>query len=342
MVRELAKTKSAGNGEEVRTWDVALSVSGKSLDVVDRLVTLAQKHKLDPKHIRMSRIGAEDIHLSNLMTLRENRWVDSVGLNGLLQAIALQAPHICFGSNPSRHHTTWIADTFFYDKLTRVVRDEHGAVVRVDGYEYEQVARYVRKADLTSIRQVLIPINLNNTHWILARLDVKGKRVEILDSMHQLNPTVYVNMIRWMAETFGMNAGEITETSMLVDRQIIDDCGIFVGLGVIQQALGIRGRIPSSRMGELRALFAYVLLTGRVNTGYKKKARIRKPATRQEKVTEHVQEGDAWAELEDNPELLERYQLIAGDLLDRDDYSFERLNEEINKMGSMEKWCRKH
>eukprot|EP00286_Rhodomonas_abbreviata_P023705 CAMPEP_0181292468 /NCGR_PEP_ID=MMETSP1101-20121128/2522_1 /TAXON_ID=46948 /ORGANISM="Rhodomonas abbreviata, Strain Caron Lab Isolate" /LENGTH=264 /DNA_ID=CAMNT_0023396939 /DNA_START=227 /DNA_END=1021 /DNA_ORIENTATION=- len=206
LVKELARTKSPGEGGEIRTWDTLMSVSGKGLKVVDQLVELAKKHKLEPRNIRMSRIGAEDIHLDNLMTLRENRWVDSAGLNGLLQATALQASHVCFGANQGRQHTTWVTDTHFYDKLTRVVREGDGRVARVDGYDYEQVARYIRKADLTNIRQVLIPVNLNNTHWIMMRADVKGKQILVMDSLHQLNPTVAVNGMQWLAETFGISA----------------------------------------------------------------------------------------------------------------------------------------
>ena len=67
-----------------------------------------------------------------------------------------------------------------------------------------------------------------------------------------------------------------------------------------------------------------------------------KPVVREPTNVERDTSTDPWAELDDNPELLERYQFIAGDLLDRDDYTMDTLKDEINKIGSMEKWCRRH
>ena len=89
---------------------------------------------------------------------------------------------------------------------------------------------------------------------------------------------------------------------------------------------------------------AHALLTGVIDNGYRNvKPTVRKPAVKQaDTVHEHCTADDPWAELDNNPELLERYQCVAGDLLEREDYTFEMLKADIEKVGSMEKWCRKH
>ena len=49
---------------------------------------------------------------------------------------------------------------------------------------------------------ILIPINLGNTHWILAKIGIKDRRVTIYDSMLGHNTEVGITLSKWAAATF--------------------------------------------------------------------------------------------------------------------------------------------
>jgi len=328
------------NPHSVRTWESILNRSEGALRAVTELRTLAQKHKLAANDVRLSRVGAEYIYLDHLASTLDKTWIHSSALNGFLQVTA-DAGHVCFGGNPKRQHSTWVLDTFFYDLLTGVEREEGGRVTAVAGYQYEKVASWVRKADLTNITSILIPINLNNAHWIAARISVKEGVVEIMDSLCEDHPAELSNVTRWYGEVFGMVNDTTTHCYTNVQKQINDDCGVYTAMFILKHVLAIEGDVPWARMTDLRGVMASALLTGVIDTGYRRN-KVRPPKVRQKVLESDPVAANAWTELEDNPDLLERYQFVAGDLLDRPDYDMERIKTEIEKTGSMEKWLNRH
>jgi sentrin-specific protease 1 len=60
--------------------------------------------------------------------------------------------------------------TFFFTKLTE------------NGFSYEKVRRWTRGIDVFTNDLIIIPVNVKNTHWYLAVINLRHKRTEIYDS----------------------------------------------------------------------------------------------------------------------------------------------------------------
>lgn len=66
--------------------------------------------------------------------------------------------------------------SFFYSKFKR------------EGYK--SVTRWTKKTDVFKKDAVLMPINLNNTHWVCACINIRKKRFEFYDSMGSWNQDI--------------------------------------------------------------------------------------------------------------------------------------------------------
>lgn len=55
---------------------------------------------------------------------------------------------------------------------------------------YQAVKRYPKKNDVFKLDAVLIPINLNNVHWVCAVVNIRNKRFEFYDSMGSWNQDI--------------------------------------------------------------------------------------------------------------------------------------------------------
>lgn len=63
--------------------------------------------------------------------------------------------------------------TYLYEKL------------QSDGYEKAKLKRWTKrmKLDIFALDQLLIPINIGNTHWVSASINFTEKRIEYYDSL---------------------------------------------------------------------------------------------------------------------------------------------------------------
>ena len=179
------------------------------------------------------------MYLHHLESLQPGEWVNGEAINCFMRVLSINARHICFGANPQLIHSVWMTDTWFYDKLTGVERNEVGRVSQIKGYDINNVIRFVRKADLRGIQTVIIPINLSNTHWISVVVDVKTCSIEVADSLHRTHPTVISNISRWVSDTFGIETA-LTAQQSIIPRQTEDDCGVFCCARTTHAALNLK------------------------------------------------------------------------------------------------------
>ncbi|CAJ0892393.1 5518_t:CDS:2, partial [Entrophospora sp. SA101] len=88
--------------------------------------------------------------------------------------------------------------TYFYAKL-----------MKGDEYSYSRVIRWTKKIDIFKKKLLFVPININASHWILAVIIIKERKIELWDSLG----------IEWTA-----NNKFYKKTPQLDDHS----CGVFV------------------------------------------------------------------------------------------------------------------
>eukprot|EP00961_Rhodomonas_salina_P065807 884309-Rhodomonas_salina.1 len=104
--------------------------------------------------------------LSSLATLCPSLWVDSHVISAWHALVASHAGHVCFSSQLLPTHSTWVMDTTFFDLLTGVNRAQSGLVNSISGFSELLARRSVHKKDTRRVNRVVVPVNLNNNHWI--------------------------------------------------------------------------------------------------------------------------------------------------------------------------------
>ena len=129
-----------------------------------------------------------------------------------------------------------------------------------------------------------------------------------------------------------------------IPRQTEDDCGVFCCARTIHAALNLKDSVPGDKVREMRGMIAQALLTGTLNWGVtnnaKKKKKKKSPT--KDKDTKNKEPECPWDMLFKDEEIFERYCNIAGELLVDDHFTWQMLLDEVEKAGSLERWCRGH
>lgn len=107
--------------------------------------------------------GNEQVDSNSLVRLRPGQWLNDDVINFYLELIKTRSKDQ--GGNVSS------MNTFFYQKLSK------------DGYQ--SVRRWTKrlKLDIFSLDKLLIPINIQNMHWVCAVINFSARRIEYYDSM---------------------------------------------------------------------------------------------------------------------------------------------------------------
>ena len=142
--------------------------------------------------IPISRIGSQTLYLNQILSLQRGGWVHSAVIQAWIDLLAMHR-HTVTSEDVGKHHKTWLRDSFFYDRLTGVVRDgSTGKVTDTKWLDLDAVSRDTKRFDTTGLAKIIIPINICNSHWILASINVKSKTITLFDSMRGSNLEVYM------------------------------------------------------------------------------------------------------------------------------------------------------
>eukprot|EP00961_Rhodomonas_salina_P099172 1333864-Rhodomonas_salina.1 len=184
----LSPLSTAGNWAEMEKLGLG------ALETVADLVQESSSRGLEPNKVRITKVGNEEVTLGHLSTVQRGRWIHSSLLNAWSALISKDAGHVCYGSTSLASHLVWILDSTFYDHLTGVCRDSNGAVTQIKGLDLDRGRRVLRKQNLSNITKVLVPINLNNDHWIVACMDKEKRSISTCDSLGGQHPEVIRNL----------------------------------------------------------------------------------------------------------------------------------------------------
>jgi hypothetical protein len=277
-----------------------------------------------------------------------------------------------------KHHKTWLRDSFFYDRLTGVVRHgSTGKVTATTGLDLDAVARDTKRSDISGLAKIIIPINIRNSHWILASINIKSKTITLFDSMRESNPEVYMALHAWLKKLFPATE-QWYEASGRGELQSPNDCGIHVMMNILSQALNILSdghvspappRIPD----RLRSLVTHAMFTGRLQlqAGPKPPQRtpilvpvVVKPLHSMPSTVTWLpvraqipapiyppgtdlsvparEKKDPFACVMSDTEMCSRYCETILRLMDQEDFDWDATTNEIVQMGDMKIWCDHH
>eukprot|EP00961_Rhodomonas_salina_P298586 3938195-Rhodomonas_salina.2 len=210
---------------EAHGWKDMESMEGGALETVSDLVLASTKSGTDPTKVRITKVGTEEIFLNHLSTLQRGCWIHSNLVNAWSALIAKDSGHVCYGSGILPSHLVWILDSSFYDHLAGVERNSNGTVTKIAGLDLAKGKRLLRKQNVSNVSRVLIPINLNNEHWITACLNKERRTISICDSLGGTHPVVSLNLTAWFKAAFGED-GLVNTEYVPITKQVDADCGI--------------------------------------------------------------------------------------------------------------------
>lgn len=110
-------------------------------------------------------------------------------------------------------------------------------LLSVNGYDYQRVRKWPRRAgvDVFLLEKIILPINVDNKHWILAVVNLKRSRFECFDSLGGRHPNVPSRLRRWLKEEsldkrgveLSLDGWQDHQGSCPQQKNDID-CGVFV------------------------------------------------------------------------------------------------------------------
>jgi sentrin-specific protease 1 len=104
-------------------------------------------------------------------------------------------------------------------------------------FSYARVKRWTNQVDVFDTDKIIIPVNLDNTHWVVSVVHNGTKRIEIFDSLGGGNMPLKNNLLQWLREEHMTRRGstlpsEWTAWSPPADSSFPQehndyDCGVF-------------------------------------------------------------------------------------------------------------------
>ena len=237
MLSHWTATHRVLTGEENRKIDAAL-VEGEQTDIVTSKA-ISMSHTVTRGHLR---------------TLVPDVWLNDEIINFWL--CVLVENHINTIGEPKKIHCF---SSFFWTRLM----EGKNKLGSDSGYQYTNVRRWTRNMDIFALDVILVPINEDRTHWVLAAIYPQQSQILFYDSFHS-EGRQYLEALRqyvtdeaksrnkkpreWTLVT-GTAAG--TDSPMQTNQV---DCGVFACMAAEHLALGE----PLTYTKEDMPLFRYI------------------------------------------------------------------------------------
>jgi len=192
----------------------------------------------------------EPLSRRTMSRLRPGEWLSDELVNGYLGLLAESCA--AGGGAAGGVH---VMSTFFFAKLNS----------SPSGYNYEGVRRWTKNVDLCACSLVLVPVNLGDSHWILAQLDMQRKHIEVWDSLHHQHPQCVRVLSQYMADEWLARRGKrVQVTAAHCDGAPLQrngsDCGVFVCAFARCLALGTVVDVSQAVMPDFRMRMSFELL----------------------------------------------------------------------------------
>ena len=201
-------------------------------------------------------------HFSRLEPGRgTSSWLSDELINFYMQLLSMRDQETA-ASNP-RH----IRNHFFNSFLMATLRPNRGA------YEYKRVQRWTKTFDLFSLNKVFIPINIDDTHWTLAVIDMTNKVIRYYDSSGGAGREYLGKLLDYVKDEWThkkrtsppawMSEWRLIEGSQSTPQQHNSyDCGVFVlcSADLLAQDLPLLFDQQDLQAANFRARIGYSIL----------------------------------------------------------------------------------
>ena len=174
-----------------------------------------------------------DLVAADLQRLVGTGWLDDELMNSFvallndrdLQVVDVRreepgAPSERTDSLTPQRRRTRVFNTFFFSRLSATVA----------GYDYSGVRRWGMKLglELDAIDNILVPINLLRSHWVLVNIDIKERVLQFYDSLSVKDTTGVVPVLRrWLQDEVRARLGGDAATEWAVDTwPVLEDAGL--------------------------------------------------------------------------------------------------------------------
>lgn len=164
-----------------------------------------------------------DITVSKIICLRPSTWLNDEIVNFYMCMLQERDQRLCEASNGQRTPSHYF-NSFFVSKL-----------LENSQYTYSNVKRWSKKFDAFKMDKIFMPVNLNNTHWVMAVVFVQKKEIHYYDSMSGNGLRYMKHILQWLVDEANDKKKIKLDTSdwILKDDDPVPqqrngfDCGVF-------------------------------------------------------------------------------------------------------------------
>ncbi|CCE62705.1 hypothetical protein TPHA_0D00610 [Tetrapisispora phaffii CBS 4417] len=170
---------------------------------------------LEEKYDRVLSDGLIAINLRDFKTLANNRWINDTIIEFYMMKIESTIPNVV------------AFNSFFYENLF--------------SKGYNGVRRWMKrkKVSISQLDKIIVPVNLHQTHWVLAVIDMQKKNISYVDSLSNGPTTNSYNILQslqqYVIEESNQQLGKDFKLVFEKSPQQINsyDCGIYLCLNSI-------------------------------------------------------------------------------------------------------------
>jgi len=219
--------------------------------------------------VRAVNKGKIVLTVADFRRLEAEKWLNDEVMNSLVALINHRAQRVsCMlaAGLPAAAGIprAFMFNTFFFSRLSE----------RAGCYDYDGVRTWAVKngLDVSSVDRILIPVNVENLHWVLVVVDVKGRRFLFFDSLNGTAAAVLRMVRRWLTDEVANHLGVDTARAWDIDSWdgLIDvglprqhdrgSRGVFVLAAADCFALGVPLCFSQADMPVLRQRMSLALL----------------------------------------------------------------------------------
>lgn len=196
-----------------------------------------------------------DIRTSDLFTLKDKQWLNDNIMDSYLSMIVARS------KTDKALPEVFVFTTHFYSTLL--------------AKGYNGVRRWAKrlKVNVTALDYVYIPVNVMNSHWSLAVINNKHKKLQYFDSLNGHGGAILENLRQYMIEESGRlypeNQADYSDWSLEQDHDYPQqkngsDCGVFVCTGVNYLSQEIDLTFGQPDMQNIRRRMVYEIVTNKL------------------------------------------------------------------------------
>ncbi|GAA5924207.1 SUMO protease ULP1 [Sporobolomyces koalae] len=189
-------------------------------EIQDRVAEILKSNSYDK-----TLTGLASVDARNMKRLKPGTWLDDsiIAFYGvLINNRFLEAEkQDQWGEREERLRKVWCFNSFFWNMY-----NDSG---------YKRVKKWTKKFDVFEKDIIIFPININNSHWTCAAVNIKMKRFEYYDSLGGKMQKAYSQLRKWLQEEHECKKGGPIDLSEWEDHWDPDvpqqdncnDCGVF-------------------------------------------------------------------------------------------------------------------